>query len=210
MPTAREQTLPLRHAQRRAGINTNARPGTFVRPLGPFARIQAQSCALEFIAAYDETFAPGARVTTLQAFGVETRSVTGRPPPGFSGSSSFALAEELFVSEEPSVLTQIPFAVEAGSTTEIFLTGYNFRGSPLDEFTVILDDATETEPASPNPKASFGSVSFVLDPESEGLIGLPAGITVVKGDLTTDPDHPASNDQVSPLEAVLHWRVERA
>jgi hypothetical protein len=49
-----------------------------------------------------------------------------------------------------------------------------------------------------------------LDPESEGLIGLPAGVTVVKGDLTIDPDHPAGNDQVSPLEAVLHWRVERS
>ncbi len=205
MTTARSRVAPLTYGDRRALANTNALRREHVRPRGEaFALVKDPACDTEVLAGYTATHAPGAFVSTLRTFRESTYSIIGRPPPGFEGGSSLVHEEELFTLVEPEVQAQIPFEVQAGKTTTVLVVGIDFIADPIDTFLLILANK------EPDPLASLGTVTFVPDPTTEGLLDLPADSTVVKADVTVDAAHQMGTALLAGVGAYLNWRVVRS
>ncbi len=206
MPTtARARLAPLTYGRRRALAQTNALRRQHVRPRGEsFALVTDANCETEVLAGYTTTHAPGAFVQTLRTFRESSYTIIGKPPPGFEGASSLALEEELFTLAQPAVISQVPFEVEVGKTTEVLVIGHDFKEDPLDTFSLILSTGEL------DTLASLGTVTFVSDPVAEGLDDLPADSTVVKVDVTVDADHTTGTAFFAGVAAFLNWRVVRS
>ncbi len=207
---ARDRLLPATQTRRAAGRNTVARRIHWVRPVGPaLVRVTRDHCTLQGLAAFSDTFAPGAQVTGVNAFGLSGMTLFGRPAPGLAGASSLSFFEEEFTVDDLRIVEQVIECV-GGGITSIFLFGYGFREDPLDDFLVVSPESTDRVVIE-DPFASLGPVTFVPDPSVEGFTVGP-NIKVVKADLTVEEEHkawPCFTDG-RMAEAYLHYSVVRA